>query len=104
MTSMGLPPFFVNTSYAPNSGNEDPRISLLPFRAYNQIWWDFYRDPEVLQDFNKASYITDADGHQATSGVSASEWFLPHVRSLKDNWISDLFVSNGNSPVNYWAG
>lgn len=104
MTSMGLPPFFVNTSYAPDSGNDDPKISLLPFRAYNQIWWDFYRDPEVLQDFNKASYITDADGHQATSGVTASEWFLPHVRSLKDNWISDLFVSNGVSPQNQWSG
>lgn len=104
-TSMGLPPFFVNSSYAPDSGaGEDPKISLLPFRAYNQIWWDFYRDPEVLQDQNKISYIIDSDGHQNASGVTASEWYLPHVRSLKDNWISDLFVSGGLSQTNMETG
>lgn len=92
-TSLGLPPFFVSDDYY--NVNDSPealtkKISALPFRAYTRIWWDFYRDPEVLRDDMQSYYIKTDAGR-----VLDSQQLLPRQRSLKDCWIANLFAQSG---------
>lgn len=89
-TSMGLPPFFVGDNA--NSSSQEP-ITLLPFRAYNQIWWDFYRDPELLRDESKQLYTNNDAGRQVTA--LSSMRYYPRYRNIKDTWIAELFSQNG---------
>lgn len=101
-TSLGLPPFFACSSGQLSGIDSDP-ISVLPFRAYNQIWWDFYRDPELLPDSNKSIYLDDSSGlvEFDVDGTSVENrrlfsQFMPKSRSIKDNWIAELFARNGS--------
>lgn len=95
-TSLGLNPFFTLPKTAVTD-NETP-IWFMPFEAYNQIWWDFYRDPEVIRDESKSDYLfTENSGTNAWDDQAfATRYMLPHVRSIKNNWISDLFASGGD--------
>lgn len=97
-TSMGLPPFF---SVA--AGWRDQPISLLPFRAYNRIWWDYYRDPELLRDESVEQYLYTKAGHQSEEVTPSLHPFLcyaPLYRNIKDTWVSELFSENGSiSPI-----
>lgn len=99
-TSMGLPPFFQLTS----SVSDNDVISLLPFRAYNKIWWDFYRDPEVCRDESIGDYCDDTTiGLNERTDISYYlRFMLPRVRSIKNNWISDLFASSGQEMHLNW--
>lgn len=116
-TSFGLPPFWKYSSTASpgqqgTSGlNSTDKISLLPFRAYNQVWWDFYRDPELIPDDNKDFYIRTSGGRELNFDEDSSEMtairsniYVPRVRSIKDVWFSQLFVNNGYSPLDYYTG
>lgn len=92
-TSLGLPPFFVNDNYYNESDSPEAlgkKISALPFRAYTRVWWDFYRDPEVLRDDVESTYIKTDSGR-----VLDSQQLLPRQRSLKDCWIANLFAQSG---------
>lgn len=103
-TSLGLNPFFELT---PANVRNDIPIFLYPFLAYNQIFWDFYRDPEVLRDESKEEYIFDRDIYpgmqeEQFDAAFALHYLYPHVRTIKNNWISDLFSNsgdNGDDPV-----
>lgn len=76
--------------------DKDTPISLLPFFAYNKIWWDFYRDPEVLRDESKSQYLYSSDINDILSDQNfAATYLLPKVRSIKNTWISDLYSSDG---------
>lgn len=96
-TSLGLNPFFA----LPTNLVTDPHtpISWFPFAAYNKIWWDFYRDPEVLRDESESMYLYTGDisGSEPSSNFGYN-YMVPHVRSIKNNWIADLFASPGFSP------
>lgn len=94
-TSMGLPPFFTNVASMNNSPwlNLKP-ISLLPFRAYNQIWWDYFRDPEVFRDDNKEQIIDLSAGRRPTALVDNK--YFPRYRNIKDTWVAELFADNGS--------
>ena len=94
-TSMGLPPFFTNSAY---SDDETDALTALPFRAYNQIWWDYYRDPEVLRDDNYEQVLQTSYGR--LSVVDIRNYFIPRYRNIKDCWIANLFASNGSQPLN----
>ena len=94
-TSMGLPPFFTNSNF---SANDTDPISALPFRAYNQIWWDYYRDPEVLRDDNFEQVLQTTYGRLDVMDVR--NYFIPRYRNIKDCWIANLFASNGSAPLN----
>ena len=102
-TSLGLPPFFDQSIN--NVSDDQTPISLLPFRAYNKIWWDFYRDPEVLRDESQSTYLDTAKIRgKFTDGnipLPISTWALqylsPQVRTIKNNWISDLFAQSGDA-------
>lgn len=92
-TSMGLPPFFAQT----NRLTDQDVITLLPFRAYNKVWWDFYRDPEVCRDESIGSYCDDSTiGPNDRADYSYyGRYMTPRIRTIKNNWISDLFASSG---------
>ena len=106
-TSFGLPDFFVNTSPAiPFAQVANDKISTLPFRAYNQVWWDFFRDPELVPDSNKSLYLKNTGGRDFSTayGVTQDIIYIPRQRTIKDAWISELFATNGLSPVDEYTG
>lgn len=104
-TSFGLPPFFNDKRYnaSGSSSIKDDEITLLPFRAYNQIWWDFYRDPELISDDSKQNYLRDTSGVDGNTAPSMMQYY-PKIRQIKDTWISELFASNGLSPKQDYLG
>lgn len=44
------------------------RISTLPFRAYRQIWWDYFRDSVNISETTKSTYLNPSYG--ANSGYN----------------------------------
>lgn len=106
-TSLGVNPFFAlftTAGQTPITDNLTP-LWLAPFFAYNKIWWDFYRDPELLRDESKSYYLYDGDFNNSlpsgeTFGGFAMKYFLPHVRSIKNCWLADLFASGGQDVTN----
>lgn len=42
----------------------DKKISLLPFRAYQKIWWDWFRDSTLIPESLKSQYIYTNGGVQ----------------------------------------
>lgn len=104
LTSMGLPPCVASSnSYSTNTSYNKDHLSALPLRAYQQIWWDFYRDPEVLRDDVKENFLCDLYGNVSPTGastelLSVARQFIPRYRSLTHHWISELFTLPGNIP------
>lgn len=103
-TSLGLPSFFVNPKFnVQNEENTKYHLTLLKFRAYQQIWWDFYRDPELLRDDAKFNYLTRSSGRWlptgTISGLAQQRSLMPRARLIKDSWICNLFAQTGISPV-----
>ena len=112
-TSLGLNPFFAHPAATTFADKSTP-ISYFPFAAYNKIWWDFYRDPELVADTSISQYLYTGDiaPDVLPSQVSfVLNYLYPHVRSIKNCWISDLFarqgsmndlnVFNAGSPLDY---
>lgn len=95
-TSLGLNPFFTLT-YSGITDTLTP-ISWFPFAAYNKIWWDFYRDPELVSDASISSYCFtgDINGTMPSQTSFAINYMYPRVRSIKNCWISDLFARQGD--------
>ena len=95
LTSMGLPPFFALPSNV--SVRDDEIVSFLPLRAYRQIWWDYYRDPEVFRDDNRSNFLDTSYGNQDSIDRSHfAAQITPLPRMIKDNWIAELFAQNGS--------
>lgn len=101
-TSFGLPPFFTDAdNQADVAANQIP-LHLMKMRAYNQVWWDYYRDPELIPDSNRASYLR-VDGNRQQTSISYNQYY-PKYRSITHNWISKLFATKGLSPRSTYAG
>lgn len=104
LTSMGLPPCVASSnSYGTNNSYNKDHLTALPLRAYQQIWWDFYRDPEVLRDDVKENFLCDLYGNVSPTGagteqLSVARQFIPRYRQLTHHWISELFTQPGNIP------
>lgn len=94
-TSIGLPPFFTLAAANLPSTLSNKSISLLPFRAYQQIWWDFYRDPELISEDSKSFYLSDSGGLHSLA--SLEQTMIPRRRAITNNWLADLFAQAGNS-------
>lgn len=106
-TSFGLPPFFNCNYYDATDGIsniKDDEISLLPLRAYDQVWWDFYRDPELVSDDSKYMYVRTKSGVESTNASDLINAYIPKVRQIKDTWISELFSSNGLTKQDQYLG
>lgn len=45
----------------PESAFTDQYVSTLPARAYQRIWWDYYRDSKLINDNSVSSYLNKGD-------------------------------------------
>lgn len=77
----GLEPYFDLPNFDFSNGQTLPRISVLPFRAYNLIWNEWYRDQNLQEPtpFSKAS---------GWSGSNLTPRYL-----LKSPWDKDYFTT-----------
>lgn len=78
--SLGYP---VNTNIPQNFG-----LSVLQARAYQRIWWDYYRDSVNIPEKYKWGYLS-VDGGVDTS----SETFACRYRTFKKDYITTLLES-----------
>lgn len=57
---------YSRSTFAPpptsNSNLTSKRISLFPWRAYKQIWWDYYRDSVNIPENTKSTYLNTSGG------------------------------------------
>ena len=57
---------------AANSALTGKRLSLFPWRAYKQIWWDYYRDSVNIEENTKSTYL--ATGGALSSALSVDNF------------------------------
>lgn len=90
--------------FAPPSANNsymNKRISTLPFRAYRQIWWDYFRDSVNISETTKQTYLNPSLG--ANTGYNTVD--NPSLNSQayyrcysKDYLTTSLPSANGTLP------
>ena len=71
-----------------------PSISLLPFRAYQRFWWDFFRDPELIPDSDIDNYLTTTPGSD-TLVFQRTEKYMTRYRTFRSTWLSSLYRNSG---------
>lgn len=67
-------------------------LSLLPARAYQQIWWDWFRDSVNITESNKSSYLYTVGGDR-TQSPEFDKVFTPRFRSFRKDYITTLLTS-----------
>lgn len=80
-SSLGAPVHFPNTS--PYEFN----FSALQARAYQKIWWDYYRDSVNISESSKLTYCP-VNGGNVTSQITYT--FAPRYRTFKKDFITTL--------------
>lgn len=65
------------------------RLSALPLRAFNRIWWDWYRDKMRISDAMQSSYVFDTMGALSASEVSIL--LSPKYRCFAKDYITTAF-------------
>lgn len=87
LTGFGLP----NPQYF---NGKCPHISMLPFRAYQRFWWDFFRDPELTPDSEIDNYLLTSAGIDAV-GSTRQNYYLTRYRTFRSTWLSSLYKQSG---------
>lgn len=72
-------------------------LSLLPARAYQLVWWDWFRDSVNIAESTKASYIFN-DGGDRTSSTEIVPVFTPRFRTFRKDYITTL-LTGANAAV-----
>lgn len=87
MTGFGLPnpQFFTSPC---------PPISMLPFRAYQRFWWDFFRDPELIPDSDIDNYLLTTPGVDSV-GANRQKYYETRYRTFRSTWLSSLYKNSG---------
>lgn len=68
----------------------DMPLSLLPALAYQQIWWDYYRDSRNIEEKDKHNYILSSlIGYQDEPSVLVP-LFTPRYRTYRKDYVSTL--------------
>lgn len=67
----------------PSTGSADHEISLLPFRAYQLIWHEYFRDQNVGDEYDQ----------HTSSGILISSNASDQLSLRKSNWEKDYFTS-----------
>lgn len=87
--SLGYPTTQFSKDLAGTSPSSTPRlISAMPARAYQLIWWDWFRDSVNIPEVNKNSYIATSGGH--ITGGSLSTLFTPRYRTFRKDYITTI--------------
>lgn len=87
LTGFGLPNPQYFTSKCPN-------ISMLPFRAYQRFWWDFFRDPELIPDSEIDNYLLTTSGLDVLGG-QRQKYYATRYRTFRSTWLSSLYKQSG---------
>lgn len=108
-SAMGLPVGDTNFQ-VPFSGQTSEtirslRASILPYRAVRRIWWDFFRDSDVIPDSQESSYnYRGNSGDNVTSTYRypqfcawAKDWMTNNLRTPNGDSRTTAGVSNGLS-------
>lgn len=86
LTGFGLPsPEYLN--------DKCPNISMLPFRAYQRFWWDFFRDPELIPDSELDNYLITIPGVDAV--INRQKFYATRYRTFRSTWLSSLYKQSG---------
>lgn len=89
--SLGYPTTQLSKEYASVVDlNAKRNISLMPARAYQLIWWDWYRDSQNLPESNRLSYISTSGGPQNAGYASVA--FTPRYRTYRKDYITTLLT------------
>lgn len=72
-SQLGLPSRIYNTLSSNIHYENIERISPFPFFAYNRIWWDWYRDSNLIDDSQFSNYC----GLCRSGEVHINTWFRP---------------------------
>lgn len=87
LTGFGLPnPQYFNAKC--------PDISMLPFRAYQRFWWDFFRDPELVPDSEIDNYLLTTPGSDP-QGQTRYSYYATRYRTFRSTWLSSLYKQSG---------
>lgn len=91
LTGFGLPsPEYFN--------DKCPNISMLPFRAYQRFWWDFFRDPELISDSEQDNYLITTPGVDAV--LNRQKFYVTRYRTFRSTWLSSLYKQSGAEATN----
>lgn len=60
-------------------------VSILPWRAYQRIWFDWYRDPQLISDAVEDSYCPSSSGQQ-----SGLDFLSARYRCFKKDYLTAL--------------
>lgn len=69
----------------------DMLISAMQARAYQRIWWDWYRDSVRIEEKNKSSYLRTSGGKITL--VERTSLFTPRYRCWRKDYITTLLDS-----------
>lgn len=74
----------VDTSY------KNLSLSLLPYRAYQRVWWDWYRDSVHIPESSKTSYLYTGGGQGTTLEINRMN---EQYRCFRKDYITTLLES-----------
>lgn len=88
--SLGYPVNQLSKEYAtvPNL-NAKRLCSLMPARAYQQIWWDWFRDSVSIHEHSKSSYLRVVGGEETSVGILQT-LFTPRYRTFRKDFITTI--------------
>lgn len=75
----------VDTSY------QNMPISVMQARAYQRIWWDWYRDSVHIEESNKDAYLFTSGGIISENELQTT--FQPRYRCWRKDYITTLLES-----------
>lgn len=92
--SLGYP---TTTFHSSTTYDVERNLSALPARAYQQVWWDWFRDSVNIPESTKLSYLNTAGGM-----VAQNTWttlFTPRYRTFRKDYITTIMSdANANMP------
>lgn len=99
LSQLGFPARIINRTTAFSTTAEyNQRYNLWACLAYNRIWWDWYRDSNLIDDTQKANYIDEA-----VSGSNTLTHFEPRYVCFPKDYFTTAKVSpqvGGSSCIN----
>lgn len=87
--SLGYP---TNAPAGSNFAAKLGSFSLMPARAYQQIYWDWFRDSNNIPEYTKSNEVTTTGGKFGTVN-ELYPFFKPRYRSFRKDYLSTLLTS-----------
>ena len=66
------------------------QCNVLPFRAYQRIWWDYYRDSRLISDDLEDQYLDKLDARDTSEKINLFTWTstdtAPTFNWVRSSW------------------